>query len=113
MPDATIEAATTGTTPAELREGIAGPGRAFLVCEDDGICGFASAVWDAEETGEYAGEGDAELRALYVAPERWGEGIGTRLLAAAAAAVPDRERFVLECLRGNERAQRFYESRGF
>lgn len=113
LPAAAIEAATTGTTPSEFRAGVGGDGRALLVWEDDAIRGFVSAVWDAAETKAYAGDGDAELRALYVAPERWREGVGTDLLAAATAALPDRERLVLACLRGNDRARRFYEARGF
>ena len=50
------------------------------------------------------------LRHLYVAPEHWGGGAGTRLLDAAKAG---RSALQLWVFRGNRRARRFYAERGF
>jgi GNAT superfamily N-acetyltransferase len=61
------------------------------------------------------GQGEAELRRLYVIPERWGEGIGSLLLDAVlqqaqrAGALTVR----LWVLEGNEQARTFYERRGW
>lgn len=48
-----------------------------------------------------------ELYALYVLPERWGTGLGHRLMELAGDV---RSLWVLE---GNARARRFYEAHGF
>jgi GNAT superfamily N-acetyltransferase len=69
-------------------------GRLIVAAEAGRIVGFAAA------------EGD-ELRALYVAPERWDRGLGRRLLEAAG---PVRQLWVLE---DNTRGRRFYERQGW
>ena len=51
------------------------------------------------------------LEQLYVAPDRLGEGIGTRLMAVAKARQPDG--LQLWTFQVNARARRFYESHGF
>lgn len=80
----------------------------FLVAIDDGdVVGFATAqqTWADE----------VEVHALYVLPELWGEGVGTRLLdsveAAAEAAGVDRLRAAV--ISGNHVGRSFFESHGF
>jgi GNAT superfamily N-acetyltransferase len=56
-------------------------------------------------------EPEREIRALYIAPQRFRQGIGTRLLHAAHAAMPgDTALWVFE---GNERALAFYARHGY
>ncbi|PSQ02447.1 GNAT family N-acetyltransferase [Halobacteriales archaeon QS_5_70_17] len=67
----------------------------------------------------YAGGGversTGSVAALYVAPERWGEGIGTRLVERLLAALRDRgaERAEVRVLAANDVGRSFYESRRF
>jgi GNAT superfamily N-acetyltransferase len=71
---------------------------------------FRGQVVVAEESGRIVGFvafGEQELDALYVHPERWGRGIGDRLLAAAGSAS------ALWVIEANTRARRFYERRGW
>lgn len=74
---------------------------------DGAVVGFATAqqTWADE----------VEIHTLYVDPERWGEGIGTRLLesveASAEAAGVDRLR--VGVLSGNRIGRSFFEGRGF
>jgi GNAT superfamily N-acetyltransferase len=82
-----------------------------IVAIDDVIRGFATTApaRDADVTGF------GELCALYVDPDRWGQGIGRALLSAAR----DRMRAagfrqaILWVLVGNARATRFYEADGW
>ena len=62
-----------------------------------------------------AGLGDAELRRLYVIPERWGEGIGNILHDAAlqSAQRVGATTASLWVLEKNKRARAFYEHRGW
>jgi GNAT superfamily N-acetyltransferase len=62
-----------------------------------------------------AGSGDAELRRLYVIPERWGEGIGNILHDAAlqSAQRVGATTASLWVLEKNKRARAFYEHRGW
>jgi ribosomal protein S18 acetylase RimI-like enzyme len=55
------------------------------------------------------------LTTLYVHPDRWGEGIGSRLLERVEREARDRgiETVVLVVLDGNERARAFYERHGY
>lgn len=71
---------------------------------------FEGRLLIAEVEGRPAGfvafAGD-ELHALYVLPEHWGKGIGSRLLERAG---PVRRLWVLEA---NRQARSFYEARGW
>lgn len=90
------------------REGV------FLAEDKTEVIGFADFRWGDAETKPFVGERDAGLKAIYVLPERWGEGIGTSLLERGVAALPDwTEALRLEMLEGNDIGARFYESRGF
>ncbi|MFF0199711.1 GNAT family N-acetyltransferase [Streptomyces sp. NPDC005017] len=58
---------------------------------------------------------DAELYAIYVAPEHYGTGVGRALLAESVrrCAEAGHPRMLLWVLKGNVRARRFYERAGF
>jgi len=57
----------------------------------------------------------AVVQMVFVAPERWGEGIGSKLLAAALAEARTRgfERIKLWTHADDERVRRLYEGHGF
>lgn len=79
-----------------------------------------------EENGEIVGlvnfgvsrtpisENFGELRSIYVLPEHWAKGIGSRLFAEARAELKKAgfDGFYLWVLRDNLRARRFYEKMG-
>lgn len=84
----------------------------ILVADDDGVVGFIQIR--LEETKPFVGDDEADLKELYVHPDRWGEGVGTALLEAGLDRLPaDVAAVRLETLSGNERAAAFYEARGF
>ncbi|MFB6074334.1 MAG: N-acetyltransferase family protein [Haloarculaceae archaeon] len=91
--------------PAALR-GVLASDIAFLVAERDGaVVGFAM----AGPSGD-----DWLLHSIYVAPRRWGEGVGSALLAAVEerAVVAGAERLrVDEVLADNEVGRAFYRER--
>lgn len=89
--------------------------RAFLLGVEDGeVVGFVDVWWAPGETKDFVSGGDGELRAIYVDPGRWGERIGTRLLAAGIERLPDDvDRVLLETLDGNDVGHAFYRARGF
>jgi ribosomal protein S18 acetylase RimI-like enzyme len=88
------------------------PLRLALVVEDSGaVVGFVSAGPTEDED---AGEDTAEIYAIYVAPNRLGEGFGRALLARAEERLRHM-RFraaTLWVLEGNHRAIAFYEAAG-
>lgn len=71
-------------------------------------------VWVAAQRNRVVGllalEGDC-IDHLFVAPDDWAIGIGSRLLEHAKALHP--EGLELVTLQRNQRARRFYEARGF
>lgn len=60
-------------------------------------------------------EGTARLGAIYVDPQRWGEGIGSALLSRFERFCRERDcaRVEFEVLRENEVGQSFYRKRGY
>ncbi len=73
----------------------------------------------AEDAGELVGVANlgrtddrSVMWKLYVAPGRQGNGLGSRLLAAVEAQVPEDELW-LEYVDGNDRAASFYRAKGF
>ena len=81
---------------------------------DDGVIGTGSLVRNPAMTKPFVSHVDDEIRTLYVDPNWWGDGVGTRLLAGLCDGVrSEAEQLVLETLRDNERGRRFYEARGF
>lgn len=81
-----------------------------LVAENDGdVVGFAAggASRDADS------EGDAEIYAIYVLPERWGCGVGRDLMVQLEETIASGRSVTLWVLRENDRANRFYERIGY
>jgi putative acetyltransferase len=72
----------------------------------------AQQVWVFEDEGEVAGYiacAEGWINQLYVRPDRQGQGIGATLLAHVLAEGSPRRLWTFQ---QNERARRFYESRG-
>jgi GNAT superfamily N-acetyltransferase len=83
-----------------------------IVAEDDGaICGFAT-VAPARDVDMH---GCGELCALYVDPDRWGQGVGRTLLFNARTRLAEQgyRRAILWLLAGNHRAERCYRADGW
>jgi N-acetylglutamate synthase-like GNAT family acetyltransferase len=94
--------------PEIVTAGIESEAIRFHVAEDGGeVVGFAS----AEQT--WADE--VELHAVYVHPDRWGEGIGTALLDRIAdwARERDVDRIACGVLADNAVGIGFFEAMGF
>jgi len=86
--------------------------RAFLAeVEPDGApVGFAlTGMPDLPGTGE----GDLELKRIYVLSRFHGSGVGAALLECVTGAAAAYRRLVLGVYAANERAQRFYKRNGF
>jgi ribosomal protein S18 acetylase RimI-like enzyme len=108
-------------TPAHhverVRGSLANPAALFLIAEDAGVCvGMALAMQGLADDG--AGPpvpGLCYLSMVFVRPERWGEGIGCKLVSAmlAAAQSAGYERIELWTHADNGRSQRLYERLGF
>jgi len=99
-----------------LRDDVADQSRLFLVAEESeatgdesGVVGFALALPADDEPGVFA------LGRIYVDPDHWGEGVGTRLLDRVESHARARggSRLRLGVMAENDRAVGFYESRGF
>jgi GNAT superfamily N-acetyltransferase len=85
----------------------------MLMAEEDGeLLGFSAC---GESRDEDAAPGVGEVRSLFVAAGRWGQGVGRELMAAALESL--RERGCTEAtvwsFAANKRANRFYEAHGF
>ncbi|MCX8282623.1 GNAT family N-acetyltransferase [Phyllobacterium sp. 0TCS1.6C] len=89
-----------------LKRNLAKPYSEFVVADDGAdILGVA-----------YASQKDHKLsllHQLYVHPEHQGKGVGSLLLAEMESAFPGVYTLQLEVIEANEKACRFYESRGF
>jgi ribosomal protein S18 acetylase RimI-like enzyme len=110
VPEVVVDKAVSRTYgDGALRKCIAActenPEREFLVAESDGrVIGFVH--YEADRP-------DPELIRIYVDREHLGDGIGTRLLEALEGRLSPGTSYVLLVVGTNERAIRFYESRGF
>jgi GNAT superfamily N-acetyltransferase len=96
------------TAPDAIRARIGGPDRRmFLAWADDRVVGFAATRAEHEECAELAG--------IIVLEDMLGHGIGTPLLEAAvqSATRAGLRRLLVRTEVTNERALRFYRSRGF
>lgn len=92
-----------------LRGAATAAERVFLVASDAAeVVGVAEAVPDTGERGTY------RLGRLYVHPDTWGEGVGTRLVDELLDRLPSRaERLRLVVLAENPTGVSFYEGYGF
>ena len=98
-----------------VHETLSDDKKALLVAVgDNSVLGIAELMWDPEETQKFVEEGEAELAAIHVQPGDRGQGIGTQRLDDALLQLPSQLSGIALCvLSGNERAQAFYERRGF
>ncbi len=89
----------------------------FLVAEADGrVIGMINFCWGDENTHEFVNldEEEAQLRSVYLHPEYWKQGIGTKLFEQGLELLPNRiEILKVECLKHNEVGRNFYDSKGF
>jgi GNAT superfamily N-acetyltransferase len=102
---------------ARCRESVRGPDSWLLVAEEASVLvGMASAQpMRADDGAGPVVPGGCFLSYLYVVPERWGEGIGGRILDAVLADAERRgySRIRLWTHEDNARSHRLYRSRGF
>lgn len=118
LPDDVLEAQPVEPTTEDVRQ-QQGPleenREGILVAVDEGrVRGFVDLRWGDTGTKEFVDDGEADLRAIYVDPEYWGQGIGTTLLERGLDLLPSSvERVRLEVFTENEPARRFYEAKGF
>jgi ribosomal protein S18 acetylase RimI-like enzyme len=89
-------------------EGRLDPETVFLVAVDETVVGFAVA-------GSTDDPATFVLGRIYVSPDRWGEGIGKRLLQEIESRASERggERVRLGVMAENDRAVAFYEAAGY
>jgi len=113
MPQSYLDSLSV-TEDAERRRGRFGQGDGSvvnLVAEQDGeMVGWA--CHGPYRDGEVR-TGDAELYAVYVAPDRLGSGVGRALLTESVRRCAGQARMYLWVLKENTRARRFYERAGF
>lgn len=84
------------------------------VAVDGAVSGFVAFDWLPARTGRFVDDEEAMLSALYVDPDRWHEGVGTRLLETGLERLPARLGTVkLAVLAANPVGPEFYEARGF
>ena len=90
-------------------------GLRYDVVEVEGrVEGLAHYRFTPAETDSFVGRGECLLHSLYVAPDAWGEGLGTALVDAGDERLPGRlSALVLGVLKGNRVGVGFYESAGF
>ena len=86
-----------GALRGRLDGELSGGWRLFVADDDGAVVGMLVLAGDT-------------LSQLFIAPDRKGEGIGTRLFEHACAELPGG--FTLKTRVANERARRFYEARG-
>jgi ribosomal protein S18 acetylase RimI-like enzyme len=99
-----------------VRGAVAKPDAFLLVADDRGVVGVGLGVQGLADDG--AGPpipGLCHVAMVFVAPDRWGRGIGGRLVDALLAAARARGYCHVQLWTDadNTRAQRLYEARGF
>jgi ribosomal protein S18 acetylase RimI-like enzyme len=118
LPESVLDAMTVEPTPEDV-EGWpdrldSDDGAVFVAVVEGAARGFVDVRWGAENTKSFVGSDEAGVKAIYVHPDWWGEGLGTALLDRGLEAVPDDVETVrLEAFADNDVGARFYEARGF
>jgi ribosomal protein S18 acetylase RimI-like enzyme len=78
------------------------------------VVGFLALDWHPDRVDAFVRADEALVGALYVAPARWREGIGSRLLDAGRGHLPGHvDRLVVAVVADNPVAHGFYRSYGF
>ena len=118
LPDAVLDEMTVDPIAEDVERwanGFGGDAAAvFVAVVDRTVEGFVDVRWGEENTKSFVGLDEADVKAIYVHPDCWGEGTGTALLERALDALPDRVETVrLEALTDNDVGAQFYEARGF
>jgi ribosomal protein S18 acetylase RimI-like enzyme len=118
LPESVLDAMTVEPTPEDVErwaDRLGGDESAVFVAVVEGAArGFVDVRWGAENTKSFVGSDEADVKAIYVHPDWWGEGLGTALLDRGLGVLPDDiETVRLEALADNETGARFYEARGF
>jgi len=113
-PETIDEAMAQWYDPDELRRSLDRSDTAFYVATDGGCDSGDDTPVVGSLRGGF-GEDVAHLGALYVEPDRWGEGIGSRLLDRFESFCADGgyETIEFAVLAGNEVGQSFYRSHGY
>lgn len=94
-----------------LQDAITDDDAVYLVATDDGtVVGYASGGPAAENDPDCA-----SLHAIYVRPDNWNDGLGSRLFGTVTDWLRERgfERLRIQVLSENERARAFYEQQGY
>jgi ribosomal protein S18 acetylase RimI-like enzyme len=91
---------------------LTGDSSTWVAMESETIVGWISAAGSRDSD---AGTSTGEVWAIYVAPARWGTGVGRSLCETAESYLRQQgfSEVTLWVLRDNERAVRFYRSNGF
>lgn len=114
LPDAFLDAISVERRATMWRQIVERQASPALVAEQDSrIVGF---VLGGPSRDEDAQPGvTAEIVAIYVAPDRWGAGVGAQLLQGALTVLHDQgfQEVTLWVLRNNARARHFYALAGF
>ena len=90
------------------------PRSGTLVAEPDGsVVGFANLIPSRDDDADPAEVG--EITSIYLLPDRWGGGVGRRLMSAVLEVFGEAgyHEATLWVLDTNERAKRFYEAGGW
>ncbi len=88
-------------------------GGILVAADGDELCGFANVGPTRDDDADESQVG--EVRAIYLAPDAWGQGFGRELMAAALERLAHAgfAQATLWVLDTNARARRFYEAAGF
>lgn len=93
---------------------LSDPANVVPVYEDDGqVVGFV--LYGRTRDEDLDQDKTGEIYAIYLLPDRWGQGFGAALMQEGLARLQERgyQSVSLWVLVGNERAVRFYEQFGF
>lgn len=114
VPDSVLQRFTYEWRTERFRESLAAGSEETYVIEVDGrVAGFLTLGNCRDSDADPARTG--EIWGIYLAPQYWRRGIGTRALQAGERVLRSRgyEEATLWVLEGNEQARGFYEAMGF